>query len=301
MAVTHPTVKVNSNDLNELIQQLDQLPLTDKGFELDLRGYTSARPHIMTALTSYMYSKPDLPVDVYIPRSRDVHTYMTRMKFYEMNNFDVEYPYSERPAAGRFIELTPFNEDNQDAIVDNITRCLDRLRVSENMQRALSFSISEMIDNACRHSESQFDGIVCAQSFYNELHLAIADRGIGIPASLAEHPRCIGLSDEKILLESVKEKISSKLEKGGHLGNGLFRTNTIVQLARGELYIYSKNGLLTTTAGKTSARWNDFSWDGTIVHIVLPYIPEERWEEIFEIVFPDGVPLVPQLDEEDFF
>lgn len=299
------SVKVDSNNLFDLLEQLNEFENSGcKSINFDLSDYGSARSIIMSTISAYIASRPWIEVKMDFPEDADVHHYMTRMKFYEANGLSVPYPFTERPSSGRFVELKKFNEKTQNDVLNKLIACLDRYGISEDMQRIFSFIFAELIDNACSHSESEYGGMICAQMYpkWKELHIAIVDRGVGIPRSLSATPDCRGLSDEEIILKSVQKNVSSKLKANrNHCGIGLYRINTIAQRCRGKLSIYSKKGLLQTENGDTIIKRTDAGWDGTIIHVAFKEQDPEKWERIFYELFPEGRPDVPHLDQDSFF
>lgn len=304
MSRVEQIINIVDNNLEKIIENLNYVTLNED-ITIDLSDYQSARSHVMATLTAFIHNNRrnnQAKIELLYPNNINVHNYMARMKFYEVNDIEVIYPYSQYPSDGRFIEITTFDNNTQDQVINDITNCLSRLQVSDNMQRALAFTFTELIDNVCSHAASNIGGIISAQNFptFRELHLTIVDCGIGIPKSLNnKHSSCIGLDDDEILAQSVKRNVSSKLndKDRGHMGMGLYKLNKIAQRSNGELNIYSNYGILNTKGGNTVTKKSKKKWPGTIVHVVLPYLTEDKWKEIFDY----DMPLVPHLDPDDFF
>lgn len=302
--VTVPVLHISENDrLDLVLKQLNQMPNNNHKVKIDLSCYTFGLPHYMVSLAAFFSANPFVDIEVCRPDDEKVCSYLNRMGFYQHLGYEDDYPYTKWDADGRFIELKSFNEKNQDDVVNEITKCLARLGLSEQVQRALQFTFDELIDNACSHSNSYSNSYVCAQLFPSrmELHLAIADAGIGIPGSLRELTKYHSFSDDDLLYESIKNLVSAKRGVGAHQGQGLYKVHSLMKKSNGELHIYSNKGYLSTISGNTTSKpCNNFFWDGTILYAVIPYLSPERWDSILLDVFPDGLPLLPHFDHDDF-
>lgn len=300
---------------NQLMRLLEQIELLEKqivagdsinDLELDLTSYGSARPQTMAALTAYLeqltHNYPSLNVNLQFPKNSDVLNYMTRMKFFEMNRFKVNYPYQEHDASGRFIELKSFGKHNQDRLNEEIASILKKMGIHDNMQRAIAFIFGEIIDNTCCHSESSFEGKICAQKFFNYVEIAIVDKGIGIADSLRTAEEHKGLSRKEALEQSINKGVSSKLNLGGehraHQGNGLHDVSKIVKMNGGSFSIYTGNLCLTTNQGGTYIT-ESAKWDGTIIHIRLENSYPLKWQEIWNELFDGDEPYLNHLDDDD--
>lgn len=303
--LTVPVVHIHGkNRLDLVLKQLNQIPNNAQKVKVNLSCYPSARPHYMVSLVTFFSANPFLDIEICRPDDKDVCSYLNRMGFYQHLGYEFDYPYTKWDPDGRFIELKSFNEENQDDVVNEITKCLARLGLSEQVQRALQFTFDELIDNACSHSNSCSNSYVCAQLFPStmELHLAIADAGIGIPESLRKLTEYHSFSDDDLLNESIKNLVSAKRGFGAHQGQGLYKVHSLMEKSKGELYIYSNRGYLSTISGYTTTRpCNNFFWNGTILYAVIPYLSQERWDSILLDVFGDDLPLLPHLDPDDFF
>lgn len=307
------TITVSNNSMFELLSELSKVsfnPLTD-GLLIDTSGYNSARPHILAVLTSFMKKNDDFYETIWttLPSDEDVKKYMTRMNFYELNRFNVPYPYRKYDSTGRFLEVTGFTESTSDSIIDKLTNIFanPQLGLPVGMQRALAFCFSEMVDNCCCHSLSKFNNHICAQVFYDRVEICIVDNGIGIPKSLSEVSEYSSFNNEELLAKSIIEKVTSKRhsKERSHQGFGLFAVNEILKMNGGSLEIYTDNVALITKGGKTDIV-SIPTWEGTIVYMCLKKTHNVfEWQNIWNAVFESrgfDKPVLSHADvEDDFF
>jgi len=309
---TNVKVDVVDNDLEGLISQLalaeQELSAASELF-IDTSTYPSARPHTLTALTAFMKDVqikfPTLKrISMKLPRNKNVRNNMARIKFYQENGFDVTYPYTVNASTGRFVEIKCFNAGNIDEVVEELTQVIRQAELTDGLQKALAFCLSEIIDNSCCHAQVP-TGIICAQAFLDRIEVSIVDRGVGVASSLKEVSQFKNLSSRELLEHSIKEGVTSK-EKSerGHQGFGLFSVNEIAKLSGGSFNIYSYDSRLETRGGGTSS-FDSPPWSGTIINLVLKKnIPPHKWEEIWRELFwsrsfPE--PLLSHIDDDDFF
>lgn len=307
------TIQVRNNELLYLIKQINEVECNLKSLNslmIDTANYASARPHVMAVLTSFLkdleYVHPHCEVSTILPKDEAVRNYMTRMKFYRENSFEVPYPFNEHDPTGRFIELKTFNSENKDNVIDELSNIFVRIKgLKEGLKRALSFCFSEIIDNSCCHAESPIDGLICAQTFYDRVEIAIVDRGIGIPSSLKKVDTYQELNSRQLLEYSIKEGVSSRKYDvmRTHQGFGMFAINEFVRMSNGKLEIFSNDACLITQNGLTKCSEAP-NWKGTVIYLTFfRNTSADKWEEIWDEVFRSRgfeEPYLRYLDEDLF-
>lgn len=299
----------NKNTLTNLIKELNKINVNIHKYNevvFDLSKYTRARPHVLSVLTVFkekiFKNHPHLIVSLIEPEYENTSTYVNRMGFYETNSFDyTEYPYNKHSSEGRFIELKFFNKNNQDNINSELEKIFLNMKIPEDMVRALSFSLAEIIDNTCCHSESKFKNFICAQKFSDCVRVSIVDGGIGIASSLgqsAEYGKR-GFSNVDLIEMSIEKSVSSKLndDERAHQGFGLYAINQIAKMNGGSLEIHSNDANLITKNNETKVI-DAGNWNGTIIYLTLNIEYDVyRWRKIWEELFDDDPPFISEFDD----
>lgn len=143
--------------------------------------------------------------------------------------------------------------------------------LSRNDLRALEWSINEITDNVLNHSQSSVGGFIQVTNFpkSKRLEFAVADPGIGIPASLSpSHPELHG--DAEALDCAVREGVTRDRSVGQ--GNGLFGTWRITQIAAGSLNISSGYARLDSSSHiGLQIKSEQIPFSGTLVVAKIPY------------------------------
>lgn len=170
---------------------------------------------------------------------------------------------------------------------DNISKALVPELELEDTRLTLRYVIVELLRNVVQHSHAPVGGHVGADLWNVEsgrpmLQLAVADAGIGIPASLrALHPN---LSDPEAALEkSLWPHISGTFEEGltgtqQNAGMGLFFIAEMAKLTGGTLLIATRGATLLLSGwiddeGNHSLRFIEprgVGFPGTLVVFELP-------------------------------
>lgn len=130
-------------------------------------------------------------------------------------------------------------------IVDAIGDRLDqRFPFGEKANRLLVGSLVELLQNIPHHAapggEGDPFGLVSLEEDRDHLHLAIADKGIGLTASLGLNPRFRGL-DTAQALEAVLVDGASRFDQPGR-GGALRRIREAVVASSGRFYVRSGVG-----------------------------------------------------------
>lgn len=178
-----------------------------------------------------------------------------------------------------FERIEPFANDISTALVPDVEL--------EDTRLTLRYVIVELLRNVVQHSHARIGGDVQADLWNEEsgkpmLQLAVADAGIGIPASLRTlHPN---LSDPEAALEkSLWPHISGTFEEGltgtqQNAGMGLFFIAEMAKLTGGTLLIATRGATLLLSGwvdeeGNHSLRFIEprgTGFPGTLVVFELP-------------------------------
>jgi len=177
--------------------------------------------------------------------------YLVRMGLFGHVRLDPRLEISGHEEAGRFIPLTQIrsNEDLRTAIVDVIPL----LHADPEIANPIRYLFSELVRNVLEHARSPVGAFVCAQYYRNSerLSIGVADAGIGIRASLAQHHR-VTSAVEAIAL-ALQPGISGATGRIGgnesNAGAGLFFTKGIARLSRNYFIIYSDDCLFKLLRG----------------------------------------------------
>jgi hypothetical protein len=196
-------------------------------------------------------------------------------------------PVSSRMDLNRFLGEQVNSFEKIEPFAHEISKALVRETQLEDTRLTLQYVIVELLRNVVQHSHSPQGGIVIADLWNEEsgrpmLQLAVADVGIGIPASLrALHPN---LSEPEAALEkSLWPHISGTFEEGltgtqQNAGMGLFFIAEMAKLTGGTLLIATRGATLLLSGwvdeeGNHSLRFIEprgVGFPGTLVVFELP-------------------------------
>lgn len=126
---------------------------------------------------------------------------------------------------------------------------------------------SEISSNFYSHADSDTETIILALASKNSYEVACADTSYGIQNSFRNAGLFNDKSDEYILQESVKRKVTSK-PGTAHMGHGLWILDSMVSRYNGTLILISDGTLYENKNNKK--RCVAFpSWKGTVVYFKL--------------------------------
>lgn len=175
----------------------------------------------------------------------------------------------------RTIPATQYQtSDQQQSAVNRIVNVI--LGAIPAMQRsdfaAFEWSVNELTDNVLWHSNSPIGGLVQVSVFERSrkrVQFAVADAGIGIPASLKDgYPEIH--SDTDALDRAIQEGVTRDKNKGQ--GNGLFGSYQICSLSNGEFVIHSGHAKLEFTSKKGLSISNEpIPFDGTFIVATIDF------------------------------
>src|SRR5690606_38366656 len=166
----------------------------------------------------------------------------------------------------------------------------------------IQYTMSELIRNVLEHSKSPDGAIVCAQYFKktNTIRIGIADRGIGIKASIeGAYPVD---DDLGALGKALTPGITGTTTKIGgtaqNAGAGLFFIKTIAYVNQDPFFLYSGSAmykLLKRTGSSITLRANPFNdrhskeanmpyWQGVAVGIDLALDTTKEFSGLLKII-----------------
>ncbi len=212
---------------------------------------------------------------VSVRRSRHARAdgYLTRIGFYDFLQLPVEYPWSKRDPTGRFREVVEItSEDMSNEVSRNLVTILQTQAGSIGQQtvNAIQYTFSEIVDNVFHHAQSPVNAIICAQSYprLQQAEFAIVDCGRGFRLSLLENPALRGRF--KTAIEAISLAVQPKVtgRPANNAGEGLFFITELVKQNRGDMAIYSEDGLFKLVSGEVKL-YNVPYWSGAIVGLRL--------------------------------
>lgn len=203
----------------------------------------------------------------------DLNNYMARMNFHEL--LGLEYQSGGRNLSNsRFVEIYHFGKDSDHNSIDHkyleVADCIVKDlpdQVKDSVGRLLEFCISEIVDNARVHSDSN-NCFLMAQNYPSKkfVELCVADTGIGMQESLNTK------NHEQALINSINPGEKGLNSPGA--GNGLYLSSKLVKFAQSDkskLFILSGDSYLEIGNNSTFLRYSRLFWQGTIVVLRISY------------------------------
>ena len=227
--------------------------------EVDLSQVQFVRPGGLVGLSSLIetWSIEDRPLGIKLPPD-DVARYMQRMDFFA--NFGEKLLYDKdvtRLESGTRHDDAPLSElrtvrteDEVAAVTLDFHRLLSKGNLTRSEVNRCCTVLSEFLENAVIHAESPCGAYTAIQTYQmggNRVCVAVADAGIGIPATLKVHREAVsrGISTDGGLIELAAVDGVSRLsaDRGGGFGSALR------SVGRG-------NGALTAWSGQGWVRFS---------------------------------------------
>lgn len=199
--------------------------------------------------------------------------YAARINFFRLLGIHYNESFVRKSGSGRFVEITPYDENNFKVTNDNISRVvIANASVTLKVQQMLDYCLSEIMDNVLNHSSYpavyKGKGLCCAQLFpaTNEIRLIICDTGVGIHKALSSSPnsKYRSVSEEEALALCIQNGVTN----GEGLGFGLFASSEFIKKNGGEMIIYSGNYYCVVKEGKATVSKGAF-WQGTFVFMKI--------------------------------
>lgn len=268
-------------DLNT-VTALDRLqPKIGMKQAVSLRDLQFIDPFGMMMLLSYIrYLSMVLDrVWVYLPRNEKVLQYLNRSGFLrEIAPFASLIPnlpisYLERDEIWLIPVQVFREEDDVPALVQLFIQSIQKLMQSEQQpltrdQRLFCTLLSELCQNIPQHSRDR--GYIAVQSYRGqtsrEIHIALADLGIGLRGSLSQNHPVQHWSEVEVLHFALQQGTSASNELGR--GHGLANVVKSLQPFQGKFYLRSGSGLLSIRQGKETYQDTNF-FPGVQVGLVL--------------------------------
>lgn len=241
----------------------------------DLSFVTPTGLATLTAAMVYIARSGCLEQSHVVRPKAQVDGYLTRMGFYESLQLSAKYPWSKRDSTGRFREVIEVTSEEMGREVTNdlVAILQQQATLSQQTVGAVSYTLSELIDNVFHHAQSPVNAIVCAQTYpaFQRIELAIVDCGRGIRLSLQDNIALRGrftTAAEAISL-AVQPKITGNPARNA--GEGLFFLTELMKQYKGGMRIYSEDGLFRITKGQVTLCSDMPYWQGTIVSLRLGF------------------------------
>ena len=143
------------------------------------------------------------------------------------------------------------------------------LPIGEEDRYQIQMHLTELMQNAQDHADSNMGFFVCAQWYPQKgnLRISFVDVGRGIPASLRTLPQYSKeRSDSKLISESTKPGVTTRKHEGGM---GLYFIRQYLRKYGGTLSIISERGRITFQPKKTIKYRRPPRFPGTAVDIVM--------------------------------
>lgn len=151
--------------------------------------------------------------------------------------------------------------------------------------------LCEIVSNFKEHSQDETDSILVATGDKNKFEVVCADTGIGMISSMATVLRnspSISIRDFDVLEIATRQGMTSKHDTN-HMGYGLWLISEFVNLANGELHMYSEGAYYVNQCGKIKKGTCGF-WQGTIIYVSLPLnnvSSLQKWQDNLAELYED--------------
>lgn len=243
---------------------------------------------LIMAVALMKYSKHSEIAQNYYLResaSESVRSYLERMDFY--NQFHIEKNTINRRDRSRSLcEISEIKEESY-SITQKLKKIIEaQVKINPELSEVVTYSIGEIIDNIEAHSFSPINGYICAQTYSDNLEIAIADCGIGIKSSLNSCPAYANIeSHEEAIILATGKKVTSKSSR--HAGEGLFFTRRFLDANNGKLFILSGDARVEFKSGFNPLVNRVNYWQGTIVGMIFDLNTPVNAKQIFDSEYPE--------------
>ena len=258
--------KLDCESITSVIANLNQYKKASspKRLAINFAETKFVKPGGLTPLLAYLMELPkkieNFRALIVPSMNEDVDLYISRMGFYSLLGLNDDFPYQKRSSEGRFQELYSFSKNTNINEVgqtsENIIKMFIRNKNLVNYNKAIGWCVSETIDNARNHANSDIN-IVFAQRFKEKgiSEFCVCDRGVGIRETMGE-----------IYVEEALKKCITKAKgiNSTGMGNGLYYTSELIKQdtsGKCSMRIWSENAILTIKSGgeplivKTHSYW----------------------------------------------
>ena len=222
---------------------------------------------------------------------QNVMSYMQRADYYSMLGIDVPEGFKRHDTSTRLLPVSKIPIDELEAEPNRIagqlkTLILSHLKLSESVSDNMDLALGEIIDNVVQHSGASAPGVACAQYYPSDafIEVCVADCGVGIPASMAENPDYVGLSDADLLAMAFEQKTGQWYGRS-HTGTnkvsggmGLSFASHLVRAIGGHIWAISRNTAIHLSCAGTK-KLEGLFYPGTLIVMRVP----ETLDEVSEI------------------
>ncbi len=237
----------------------------------DLESTTPMGLAVLSATMLYLKKRHAYDVGIYVPpREPHLRETLKEMRFERVINEPEESLLSSIEEMVQRGGLVYLREEKDCARAAGLLADFlqQTTKMSGEIRMAFEFCLSEVAENAFRHSKSTTGAIVSAQVLPSgKVEIAVVDTGIGLRESFrgTKYDAFIK-SDVEAIKFAVRPEVTSK--PGKHAGVGLFFTRKILVATDGEFLVYSHNGRLRFSGPECLDQRAPF-WPGTIVAMRL--------------------------------
>lgn len=213
-------------------------------------------------------------------------------------------PPTEPGEPGRTVKLTRIQvTDATEPPADRISRLLISEERFEDTRRTVYYVLNELLRNVVQHSRDPLGGVIGAQVNWGGrsagspvVQVAVADAGIGIPASLQSRHTSL-VDPREALSRSLWPHVSSTFDEGEtgsaqNAGMGLFFIAEMTKLVGGRLVVASRGATLLLKGdekfeephGVTSFLEPGVGFPGTLVAFEMPAEAEQDYDAMIETI-----------------
>jgi hypothetical protein len=141
--------------------------------------------------------------------------------------------------------------------------------MSTGLQRAFRRSIFELFENAVAHSNTSLGIFACGQYFPNkkQLHFSLADRGVGIPATVRGYLGRALLAQDAIDWAMTGQNTTRRVSDGVPGGLGLKLIRDFIAENGGAIRVASERGFWSVRGANVARVTLPASFPGTVVDI----------------------------------
>lgn len=241
----------------------------EAGGVLDLRRTRFITPAAIAAVAAaaLLAHREQQPITFLAPADSGAAGYASRMGLSDiLDDLGAVHdlpPGHGRNLAGHLVELTRIrSEADADRLAELAHRQLSQQRPTQ--AAALHKSLAEIGGNVADHARSS--GFLIAQTMpgRNELHLAVADAGVGLHATLLVR----GARDDAEALELALHG-ASQFDRADR-GTGIPETRRAVLAAGGRLYLASGRSSVRTGRRRTTPGHSHHPYAGVFVEARIP-------------------------------
>lgn len=222
---------------------------------------------------------------------QNVMSYMQRADYFSTLGIDVPEGFKRHDTSTRLLPVSKIPIDELEAEPNRIagqlkTLILSHLKLSESVSDNMDLALGEIIDNVVQHSGASAPGVACAQYYPSDafIEVCVADCGVGIPASMAENPDYVGLSDADLLAMAFEQKTGQWYGRS-HTGTnkvsggmGLSFASHLVRAIGGHIWAISHSTAAHLSRAGTEELEGLF-YPGTLIVMRVP----ETLDEVSEI------------------